>query len=449
MGEGVITTASTEADRRSWKRSLSPQLLSIAALTGVGCGLVCVGLRFILWFLQWLITGHSGLLASAASQLPLWRRVLTPVLGALAATLIVKAGSTFSAQKKFVDYVDAVQLHDGRIPFICTFWKTVSSAFSIASGAAIGREGSMIQFAAAVTSAWGERWRPRRISLERLVALGSAGAVASVYQAPIAGAFFALEIVLGAGVLNWSSMHELPALLTSAVVGSSISHYLLGQGPLFPVGGAVHFHLIDCAPVWIIAIAIGALGPAYLHVITGARFLRRWPLAMLWSGSIVGFLSCFQPEVWGNGDSGVLAVVSNKLTMEAAGALLILRLSATAACVGSGVAGGVFTPTVFTGSVLGLLYGHSLHLLLPSISAPVSYAVVGIACLLASVTHAPWMASFMTVELTGTPEWLPVVLLGSVTSWQIAKTIKSRSLYTAATPEPAPSADAVGTDRKI
>jgi len=445
MVEGVTTTASTDTGRLSWKRSLSPQLLSIAAITGVGCGLVCVGIRFILWFLQWLITGHSGLLASAASQLPLGRRVLTPVLGALAATLIVKAGSVVSAQKKFVDYVDAVQLHDGRIPFVCTFWKTLSSAFSIASGAAIGREGSMIQFAAAVTSAWGERWRPRRISLERLVALGSAAAVASVYQAPIAGAFFALEIVLGAGVLNRSSLHEFPALLTSAAAGSLVSHYVLGVGPLFPAVGAVRFHLIDCAPVWIIAVVIGTLGPAYLHVIKGARFLRRWPLAMFWSGAIVGLLSCFQPEVWGNGDSGVLAVMSNQLTMEAAGFLLALRLFATAACVGSGVAGGVFTPTVFTGSVLGLLYGHWLHLLLPSISAPVGYAVVGIACLLASVTHAPWMASFMTVELTGTPEWLPAVLLGSFTSWQIAKTIKSRSLYTAATPEPAPAPDAVGT----
>lgn len=449
MVEGVTTTASTETARLSWKRSLSPLLLSIAGVSGIVCGLVCVGLRFVLWSLQWLMTGHSGLLASAASQLPLWRRVLTPVLGALAATLIVNAGSFFSAKKKFVDYVDAVQLHYGRIPFVCTFWKTVSSAFSVASGAAIGREGSMIQFAAAVTSAWGERWRPLRIPLERLVALGSAAAVASVYQAPIAGAFFALEIVLGAGVLNRRGMQELPALLVSATAGSLISDYLLGHGPLFPVAEAVRFHLIDCAPVLIIAIAIGTLGPAYLHVIKGARFLHRWPLAMLWSGAIVGCLSCFQPEVWGNGDSGVLAVLANKLTTEAAVALLVLRLLATAACVGSGVAGGVFTPTVFTGSVLGFIYAHTLHLLLPSTAAPVSYATVGIACLLASVTHAPWMASFMTIELTGTPEWLPIVLLGSLTSWQIAKIIKSRSLYTAATPEPAPTEDMVGADRKV
>jgi chloride channel protein, CIC family len=432
----VTTTVSTESYKHSWKRSLSPQLLLLAAVTGTGCGLLCVGLRFILWWLQWLLTGHSGLLASAASQLPLWRRVMTPVLGALAATLIVKGASVLSGQKRFIDYVDAVQFHNGRIPLVCTFWKTVSSAFSIASGAAIGREGSMIQFAAAVTSAWGERWKPRRIPLEKLVALGSAAAVASVYQAPIAGAFFALEIVLGAGFLNRSSIQELPALLTSAGAGGLISHYLLMPGPLFPVIGAVHFHLIDCTPILIGAIAIGALGPAYLQVIKGAGFLRRWPLPMLWSGAIVGCLSCFQPEVWGNGDSGVLAVMANRLTIQAGLTLLALRLFATSACVGSGVAGGVFTPTVFTGSVLGLLWGHSLHLILPSLSGPVSYAVLGIACLLASVTHAPWMASFMSVELSGTPECFPMVLLGSVTSWQVAKAIKSRSLYTAATPEP-------------
>jgi CIC family chloride channel protein len=228
-----------------------------------------------------------------------------------------------------------------------------------------------------------------------------------------------------------------------------MSHYLLGHGPLFPVGSAIRFHAVDCIPVATCAIAFGALGPAYFRLIKAARFLRRWPLAIVWSGAIGGAFSCLRPEVWGNGDSGVLEIMTGSLTVEAAVILLALRLFATAACVGSGVAGGIFTPTVFTGSVLGLLWGHCLHLLLPSVAGPISYAVLGIGCLLASVTHAPFMASFMTVELTGTPEWLPVILLCSLTSWQIAKAIKPHSLYTAATPEPAVTAETGKVDAGI
>lgn len=419
-----------------WTESIAPRLLLVAAITGIACGLLCVGLRFALWFLQWGLTGHFGLLASAASTLPLWRRALTPVLGALAASLILKWADTFQRQKKFAEYVAAVRFHDGRIPFLSTSWKTLSSAFSVASGAAVGREGSMIQFAAAATSAWGQRWKPGSLSLQKLVALGSAAAVASVYQAPLAGAFFALEIVLGTAVLSRSALQEVPALLTSAAAGGLMSHYLLGSGPLFAVGVPVRFGWEDGLPLLIGAVAIGALGPAYYYVIKSGRFLKGWPFAMVWSGAVVGILSCLQPEVWGNGDSGVLAVVKSQFTWETALLLLALRLVATAACVGSGVIGGVFTPTVLAGSVLGLLFGTGLHSLVPGASTPVGYAVVGIGCLLASVTHAPLMASFMSVELTGTPEWFPVVLLASFISWTVAKKITPHSLYAIATPNP-------------
>src|SRR3984893_15420864 len=126
----------------------------------------------------------------------------------------------------FEEYVEAVRLRNGRIPLLSTVWRTASSGFSVATGAAIGREGSMIQFAAAISSWVGERFPLRNLSLSRQVAYGAAAAVAAAYQAPIAGVFFAIEIVLSEWV--WS---DIPQLLLASGTGWFVGRLLLGGGP--------------------------------------------------------------------------------------------------------------------------------------------------------------------------------------------------------------------------
>jgi chloride channel protein, CIC family len=425
----------------SWKDSNSFRIFLTAGIVGIISGLACVLVRFGLRFLQWVITGHAGLLADAASHMPLWRRVLTPVLGAILATLIVKGARRFLHIGKSVDYVEAVRFRQGRMPFQATLWRTISSCFSIASGAAIGREGSMIQFAAASIAALGLHWNGRTVSLKQLVALGTAAAVAAVYQAPFAGVFFALEIVLGLRSLSRQAFIQMPALLLATLAGTLMSYLFLGSGPLFGVTTALQFNWHDGLPVLLGAVIIGSFGPVYFHIVEGLRLMKHLPWAMVWSGLIVGLLSCLRVETWGNGDSGVLEVMGSKISLEAAALVLILRLVATSACVGSGVIGGVFTPTVFAGSVLGLLYGSLVHILVPHASPAIGYAVLGVVCFLASVTHAPFMAALMTVELTGTSHWLPVVFVCSLLSFQVAVTISPHSLYAAASPDPARMAD--------
>jgi CIC family chloride channel protein len=120
--------------------------------------------------------------------------------------------------------------------------------------------------------------------------------------------------------------------------------------------------------------------------------------------------------------------------------VLGLRLCATTFCVGTGTVGGVFTPTLFVGSAIGLLTMHFVHL-----SDPMFFAIVGMGCLLAAVTHAPLMATMIAVELTGQWMLLPVILLCNVVAWSIARRISPYSLYALATPEPVGSS--AGRDR--
>jgi CIC family chloride channel protein len=396
-----------------------------AIAVGLASGLACVGVRLLYRLLQWIFVGSAGLLSQAAAGLSPERRMLTPMLGAACATLVLWAVRRWGGGKDFVEYVEAVRFEEGRIPFASTLWRTLSSAFSVATGAAIGREGSMIQFATAVSSWVGARAPFGRVPLARQVAYGAAAAVAAAYQAPLAGVFFATEIVLG----RWD-WEELPQLLLASTAGWLVSCTLLGGGPLFAVSGG---HLLSWQALWALplALALGALGPVYQAMLRSLRFAGRWPLALVWGGLVVGGLGLLHTEVWGNGDAALLHLLQGSPALSGVVAVLALRLLATSFCVGTGTVGGVFTPTVFAGAALGLVAGNLLQ-----IGHPVLLAIVGMSVLLGAVTRAPLMASVMAVELTGRWELLVLLLPLNLVADRLARRISPHSLYAIATPTP-------------
>ena len=416
--EPVVASRTTSA----WKAGVLTA--SLAVILGLVSGLACVGVRLGFRMLQWVFVQHTGLLPDAAAQLGSFHRALVPVAGALLATAVLFATRRWSRAEPFSEYVEAVRFEEGHIPFASTAWRTASSAFSVASGAAVGREGSMIQFATAVTSWCGNRLGGREISLARKVSYGAAAAVAAAYQAPLAGVFFALEIVIG----EWQWTEIVPLLLAS-FSGWLISHALLGGGPLF----AVNAHLSTAGLIWAVPLALllGSIGPAYQGLLRSFAFLRRLPMPLVWGALAVGPLSIMHPAVWGNGDVALLRTLQGTPLASSVVVVLIFRLVATTACVGAGTVGGVFTPTLFVGAALGLLAGSLLQ-----VSQPVLLATVGMSAFLAGVTHAPWMAAFMAAELTGQWHLLPVFLLLNFIAKTVAGRISPQSLYAIATPAP-------------
>src|SRR3984957_9899880 len=417
----VTPVPGTERAVTSWLASTG-----WAVVLGAASGSACVRVRLFFCLLQWVFVQQTGMLPIAAATLSPSRRVLTPIIGAALATLVVWMMRRSAADLYFEEYVEAVRLRNGRIPLLSTVWRTASSAFSVASGAAIGREGSMIQFAAAISSWVGERSRLRNLSLSRQVAYGAAAAVAAAYQAPIAGVFFAMEIVLG----EWA-WKDIPQLLLASGTGLLMSRLLLGAGPLFPVRGSL---LITHDLLWAVplALVLGALGPAYQRLLHFSGIANRLPFALLWSGLAVGVFALIEPKVWGNGDAALLGIVQNKMMLMGIVSVFACRLAATTFCVGTGTVGGVFTPTLFAGAALGLAAGDLLHKPDPSIMA-----ICGMGLLMAAVTHAPWMAALMAVELTGQWHLLVIVLPCSLLASLIARTISREALYAIASPEPA------------
>jgi len=426
---GNCMTNTRVTDIRDTEQGMTSWLASAvwAVVLGAASGLACVTVRLIFRILQWIFVQQTGMLPLAAATLPPARRILIPIIGAALATFLAWMMRKSAQDLHVEEYVEAVHLRDGRIPLVSTVWRTASSALSVATGAAIGREGSMIQFSAAISSWIGERSPLTNIPLSRQVAYGVAAAVAAVYQAPIAGVFFATEIVLN----NWMR-RDIPLLLLASSTGLLVSRLLLGAGPLFLVKGSLP---ITHDLLWILplALVLGAAGPAYQKLLHLCGTAKRLPFALVWSGLAVGVLALIEPKVWGNGDFALAGVLQNKTKFFEIVSVFTYRLIATTFCVGTGTVGGVFTPTLFAGAALGLAAGQLLHSREPSI-----LAICGMGLLMAAVTHAPLMAALMAVELTGQWHLLAVLLPCNLLASFVARTISHKSLYLIASPEPAP-----------
>lgn len=416
----LITAKSTRRSIVGWLPAIT-----LPVLLGAASGLACVMVRLFFRLLQWGFVQQFGSLPAAAAALSPGRRIATPILGALLATLVIWIASRLTPRLRFEEYVEAVRLRGGRIQLLSTAWRTLSSAFSIATGAAVGREGSMIQFATAVTSWLGARTNAQAYSLSQKVAFGAAAAVAAAYKAPVAGVFFASEIVLG----EWKWENAVPLSLSSAC-GWFVSRIILGPGPLFPAAGTPHTSL---ALLWVLPLAVllGILGPLYQKLLHASRAAKRLPLALLWGAGIVGALSLLEPRVWGNGDIALTNLLQVSPPLLGIVTLLLFRVIATTACVGTGTVGGVFTPTLFAGAALGLASARMLQC-----HDPFIFAVCGMALLMAAVTHAPLMAAFMATELTGQWHILPILIPCALLASLIARRISPMSLYGIASPQP-------------
>ena len=398
----------------------------------VGCigGLSAILFRYAIQAVLWSWTGHTGSLEHVAMELPWWQRFIIPGAGGLVAGLVLHFGARFAKGHRSTDYMEAVAVHRGLLSVRQSLTKTLSSLLTIGSGGSIGREGAMVQLSAMLASLLGQKGRLSTPRLRLLVACGAAGGIAAVYNVTITGALFVAEVLLGS-----IAMESLGPLLIAALASSLVSRYLGGAEayfscPLFKL--ASPWELI---PFLLTGIALGVAAPAYI------RFLRKsedWLTALIphvyWrmclGGVIVGALAIPFPEVWGNGRTMVNLVLHNPWPWSILAAILVCKVIATAATTGSGAVGGVFTPTMFTGAMLGCLAGHAVAALWPGPTAgPQAYALVGMGGFLTAATRAPLMSMLMLFEMTLDYGMVLPLVLVCVASYYTARSLQSDSIY--------------------
>jgi CIC family chloride channel protein len=402
-----------------------------AALIGIGGALASVAFRECIHAFEWMIVGHTGGLVEAAMELHGVRRAIVPVIGGLAAGLVIQYGAAWVASRRSVDYMEAVAVGDGVISARPTLIRSVSSLLTIASGGSIGREGPMVQMAALIGSKvaiLGKAPTPRR---RLLVACGAAAGIASAYNAPIAGALFVAEIVMGS-----FAMESFGPLLVSAVSADATIHRLLGYGPVFempPVHFGENWELILYAAFGVL---LGHLAPPFLALLAWSKrafAALPGPLSLKFAlgGLIVGLISMAYPQVWGNGYSVVDAILHDRMLGWMLLAVLFAKVASTASTVGSGAVGGVFTPTLFIGAAVGALTGSTLKMGLPHMTSGASaFAVVGMGGFLAATTHAPLTSVLMIFEMTLDHQVVLPLILACVTAHYVAKVYRGgASIY--------------------
>lgn len=411
-----------------------------AGLIGVIGGLASPAFRAAIHGVKYALTGHTGSLAETAAALPSWQRILVPTAGGLLAGLVLHFGVHFARGRKSADYMEAVTLGDGVIRSRPTLVRIVSSLFSIGSGGSIGREGPQVQLAALAASSIGRLARMPRPRLRLMVACGAAAGIASAYNAPIGGALFVAEIVLGS-----IAMQTFGPLILSSVMATVVARIFLGGEPLFDVPRFRLATYWELAPYLALGLFAGAFAPWFLRLLRHASaFFSSWPVPifvrMAAGGLVVGLLSLQVPDVWGNGDNAVGAILSTNLVWTALLTLLAFKLLATAATVGSGAVGGVFTPTLLVGGIMGGLFGIPVHDAFPGITAqPNAYALVGMGAMLAATTLAPLMAILILFEMTLDYDIVLPLMLACVTAYTAARAFGGKSIYAEALPRLPPS----------
>jgi len=417
---------------QEWLRPRELQItLALAGLTGFLGGLSSVAFREATQGVHWMFTGHwtAGVTESFA-MLAWWQRALIPVVGGAIAGLVLMILARFVRQRQTGDYMEAVVIGDGIISTRQSLLKSLSAMFSIASGASIGREGPLVQLAAMLGSGLGRITRVSSPRRRLLVACGAAAGIASAYNAPISGALFIAEIVLGT-----TSMEIFGPLVFASVVATLTVRQFLGADALYKVSELS----ISSASATFLVLGLGAvcglLSPFYLLVLrwVESRFSHwRVPVfaRLAAGGAIVGAIAIWYPEVCGNGYSSVTAVLHDSWPLHELAFILLLKILATSAAFGSGAVGGIFTPTLFIGTGVGFLFGALAQagLRLPGIE-PAAFALIGMGAFLAATTRAPIMAIMMIFELSLDYAVILPLMLACVIAYYVARSFRMPGIY--------------------
>jgi CIC family chloride channel protein len=419
--------------RSRWRPREDTTNLLLAAAVGILGGLINVAFFHGTSWLKLLVLGKAGDPAEIAEWLSPWLRFGVPALGGLAAGLVLYWGRRMVPGQGSTNLLEVVVAGDGRLPFRENLIKTLSSLLSVASGASIGREGPIAQFSATVASKAGQLVAAPPYRLRLLVACGAAAGMAAAYNAPIAGAVFAAQIVLGNFAMNFFA-----PLICASVVAAVLSRNFFGLAPLYRVPEFELTHIIQLPWFVVLGALSGVFGATFLRLLRRAEhgfahFGLPVPVRLALAGVVVGGLAVAVPEVWGNGYAVASRLLESgpRYDLALVVVLLVAKLAATVVTVGAGTVGGVFTPTLFLGAALGSVMGYTLHLggLAPELPTP-AFALAGMGSVLAATTHAPLLAMIMIFEISLNSSLMPALMLACAVGTLVSRRLHGTSVYT-------------------
>jgi CIC family chloride channel protein len=365
-------------------------------------------------------------------ELPPWRRLIAPALGGALVGPLVHWVAREARGHGVPEVMEAVARRGGMIRPRVVAIKALASALTIGSGGSVGREGPIVQIGAALGSTIGQLLGVPARQLRTLVGCGAAAGIAATFNAPIAGALFAVEVILA----DFAAA-QLAPIVVASVVATVVSRALLGDYPAFfapPYELVSPWELGAYALAGVFAALVGLAFIASLSACEDAfeRVPLPAPAKASLGGLAVGAIGVWLPHVFGSGYGTITAALEGDLGFSLLGLLLVAKLAATSLTLGSGGSGGVFAPSLFIGAVAGGLFGTVVHGLFPdSTGSSGAYALVTMGAVVAATTHAPIMAIILIFEMTQSIAIIPPLMAACVVSTIVAGFLRRETIYTA------------------
>jgi CIC family chloride channel protein len=407
------------------------RLTLLAILIGVLAGLASILFKIMIHFFQNLFWRAGSILEGVAQQ-PWFLTILIPTVGGLIISPIIYYGAKEAKGHGVPEIMEALIFRGGRIPNKVAAVKALASSICIASGGSTGREGPIVQVSASLASTIGKLFKIKDRGMKTLVAAGAGAGIGATFNAPIAGALFAVEVILGEfGVYSFSP------IIIASVISTMTSRFITGVNfSAFTVPKYTMSSVWEIGPYILLGIICGAVAILFIQVLyfleDKFEALKVHPLLKpAMGGLLVGVIGLKFPQIFGVSYEAMDASLTNQMGLWLAFVLIFAKILGTSLTLGSGGSGGIFAPSLFLGAMTGNVVGTFFKNIFPSsMSSPGAFALVGMGAVVAGATHAPITAIVIIFELTNDYKIILPLMLSCIIASLMTVGIHKQSIYT-------------------
>jgi CIC family chloride channel protein len=407
-------------------------MIIVAIIIGVLAGFAAIGIRFLIKEISdFSFQGAGNVLENIISTSWYWILII-PAIGGLIVGPIIYFLAPEAKGHGVPEVMQAILLKGGNIRPRVAFIKAIASSISIGTGGSVGREGPIIQIGSSLGSMVGQFLRVPSKRMKTLVGCGAAAGIAAAFNAPIAGALFAVEIIL----MDFAIAQFSPIVISS-VIATVVSHTFEGKFAAFAVP---RYQLVAPQEIifyFVLGALAGIVSFLFIKLLYWCEDLFDNKLKLpeyinpAIGGVIIGAIALLFPQIMGVGYDTINNALYGNMIWYVALALIFVKIIATSITLGSGGSGGIFAPSLFMGAMLGFFFGYGVHSLFPDITAtPGAYALVAMGGLVAGTTRAPITAIIIVFELTNDYNIILPLMITCIISVILSTKLTRESIYT-------------------
>lgn len=421
-----------------WIRTTRGGLNLLAMLVGAGAGFGAIIFRWLIVHATEIFSGsqdYSSVGRISNHHVPwlgIYFVVLAPAIGGLIYGPLVTRFAPEARGHGVPEVMYAISHRGGRIPAKVAAVKSLASAICIGAGGSVGREGPIVQIGSAIGSSLGQRFKVSENRLRTLVACGAAGGIAATFNAPIAGVFFSLELLLGEFATEGFATVVIASVTASVIGRAAFRNLPFISLPAFTISHPIQY-------VFYIALGVTAalIGMMFTRVLYWIEdFCDRIWRGPEWArpavgGLFLGLILLILPEMYGVGYPILQGGLQGKYALGFLIVLMFGKMIATGFTIGIGGSGGVFAPSLFIGAMFGAAFGTVLHMITPLYSGAVGpYALVGMGAVFAGAARAPMTAIVILFELTGDYTIILPLMLAIAVATIVSRVVMNDTIYT-------------------